>query len=430
MEMKNELIHKWRCNENLSQAEVACSIGVNQRYYSAIENGKEIPTYKSGLPKAWAVSLASLIGKPFDEIWPSHNGKLKLEFLPLTDQSISLDLTYDMEGYLFNKDLHTCLYGKMQELTNRQRSVLQYRFGLAGHEELSAKDTAKKLGITKARVQYVEAKALRSLRWGSKSKYSEGLRQLGYPWEGLDDEDRARLEQVRQYRIRQEAEKAYRKETNKKAEDLISRLHPELNEEYDSKVRSVHPVPLRDRRWFVHWLEPVDAKLDFKPIRLPLSESILVWWHKGFTENYALMYALVKKETESEVLSEIEMFWHPYVFRSCDLHVCWWMPDYKEFTWPDRFIKEKLAMNKRELSRKREQANIDYWEAHKNMFVAAAEFVKSKNTDKEHEMTEQLKNTAIDLVSLFNDLVRAQEQEQHYSGVVNVSLKKCGMGVV
>ena len=56
------------------------------------------------------------------------------------------------------------LSGFMQRLSDREREILQMRFGLEGHEQLTLKQAGDRLGITRERVRQIEKDALRKLR--------------------------------------------------------------------------------------------------------------------------------------------------------------------------------------------------------------------------------------------------------------------------
>jgi len=55
-------------------------------------------------------------------------------------------------------------------LTERERQVLEYRFGLIDGEEQTLEEVSKKFNITRERVRQIEAKALRKLRHPVRSR--------------------------------------------------------------------------------------------------------------------------------------------------------------------------------------------------------------------------------------------------------------------
>jgi len=105
------------------------------------------------------------------------------EWQRATRQSLSLDATLDSEDgskrfvdLLVNQDEEAPDAGLWRELENRdlkrlldrlkekERSVLEYRFGLDGHSPLTLEDTGQAMGLTRERIRQIEAAALRRLR--------------------------------------------------------------------------------------------------------------------------------------------------------------------------------------------------------------------------------------------------------------------------
>jgi RNA polymerase primary sigma factor len=105
------------------------------------------------------------------------------EWQRATRQSLSLDATLDSEDgskrfvdMLVNQDEEAPDASLWRELANRdlkrllerlkekERSVLEYRFGLDGRSPLTLEDTGQAMGLTRERIRQIEAAALRRLR--------------------------------------------------------------------------------------------------------------------------------------------------------------------------------------------------------------------------------------------------------------------------
>ena len=71
---------------------------------------------------------------------------------------------------LLKEDLIQALNG----LTDRERRVIELRFGLKDGVPMTLEQVGKKLGVTRERIRQIEAKAIRKLNRSPKSKKLEG----------------------------------------------------------------------------------------------------------------------------------------------------------------------------------------------------------------------------------------------------------------
>ena len=55
-------------------------------------------------------------------------------------------------------------------LNEREREVLEMRFGLGNGQEATLEEVGKHFGVTRERIRQIEAKALRKLRHPSRSR--------------------------------------------------------------------------------------------------------------------------------------------------------------------------------------------------------------------------------------------------------------------
>ena len=60
--------------------------------------------------------------------------------------------------------------GALMVLNEREREVLEMRFGLLNGQETTLEDVGKHFGVTRERIRQIEAKALRKLRHPSRGK--------------------------------------------------------------------------------------------------------------------------------------------------------------------------------------------------------------------------------------------------------------------
>jgi len=52
----------------------------------------------------------------------------------------------------------------LQELNDKQREVVEFRFGLHGHEVATLEEVGDRIGVTRERVRQIQVEALRRLR--------------------------------------------------------------------------------------------------------------------------------------------------------------------------------------------------------------------------------------------------------------------------
>ena len=69
-------------------------------------------------------------------------------------------------GELLREQVHSAL----DQLTPREREVLEMRFGLTDGQAHTLEEVGQEFGVTRERIRQIEAKALRKLRHPSRSK--------------------------------------------------------------------------------------------------------------------------------------------------------------------------------------------------------------------------------------------------------------------
>lgn len=128
---------------------------------------------EEGSPRRSAEQVARLLDKPVDEV---------LHILALSERTASLDAPLDVdpelsigdsiaddtdqtpEALLGQREVEQRLSSWLGDLNDRQRTVVEKRYGLAGHEAVTLEVIAMELGITRERVRQIQMEALKALR--------------------------------------------------------------------------------------------------------------------------------------------------------------------------------------------------------------------------------------------------------------------------
>ncbi|HHU22163.1 MAG TPA: sigma-70 family RNA polymerase sigma factor [Clostridiales bacterium] len=75
------------------------------------------------------------------------------------------------ENEAMNYSLRAEIFKQLQTLNERERKVLEMRFGLNGQEPQTLESVGNHFGVTRERIRQIEAKALRKLRHPTRSRY-------------------------------------------------------------------------------------------------------------------------------------------------------------------------------------------------------------------------------------------------------------------
>ena len=127
----------------------------------------------NGCMEPGADDIAAMLGKPVDEVRAT---------LALNERTCSLDSPLDIDPSLSIMDAvaddpekepmrmleaaqtEACIHLWLGRLTERQRWVIERRFGLNGQSVMTLEKLARELGITRERVRQIQREALNSLR--------------------------------------------------------------------------------------------------------------------------------------------------------------------------------------------------------------------------------------------------------------------------
>jgi RNA polymerase nonessential primary-like sigma factor len=74
------------------------------------------------------------------------------------------DAVQDPSDDIQDEDIHTNLEHWLDKLNDKQREVVERRFGLHGYEHSTLERVAQELGVTRERVRQIQMDALRRLR--------------------------------------------------------------------------------------------------------------------------------------------------------------------------------------------------------------------------------------------------------------------------
>lgn len=141
-----------------------------QEYLNAIQQEK-LPRRKT--PYEWCVEVPL---EPLLDSW--DNNRLMITSGDELDEALEREELKKKIGEL------------LIDLPDRQREVLERRYGLNGYEPLTLEGTAQAIGIiSRERVRQIEANALKKLRHPRQSRELQDYRHCpGYSNEGLTDE--------------------------------------------------------------------------------------------------------------------------------------------------------------------------------------------------------------------------------------------------
>ena len=117
--------------------------------------------------------VANLLDKPVDEVKAmlGLNERMASVDAPLDDDpdrslldAIADDRTPDPEGMLQREDLRMIIQQWLGGLNDKQREVVERRFGLNGREVATLEEVGADIGVTRERVRQIQVEALKHLK--------------------------------------------------------------------------------------------------------------------------------------------------------------------------------------------------------------------------------------------------------------------------
>lgn len=129
------------------------------------------------LPKRAQERFKERISEYFEEVASINPYINLLQAIYRTSLRRHTLLTVEME-----EELQTTLNGLVANLTERERKVIEFRFGLTGQKPLTSLETGKEFGTTRERIRQIEVRALRKLRQSPRihklSPYIEAIKAV------------------------------------------------------------------------------------------------------------------------------------------------------------------------------------------------------------------------------------------------------------
>ena len=117
--------------------------------------------------------VATLLDKPIEDVKAmlGLNERISSVDAPLDSDpdrslldAIADDRTPDPEKIMQDEDLHAQIRAWLNELNDKQREVVERRFGLNGREISTLEEVGADIGVTRERVRQIQVEALRRLR--------------------------------------------------------------------------------------------------------------------------------------------------------------------------------------------------------------------------------------------------------------------------
>ena len=173
----------WWIRQNIERAimnqsrTIRIPVHVIREMNTCLQAFRHLEAHKGTEPSAEEV--AHLLSRPVDEVRYALNLNERMASLdtPLDiDPSLSLgDAIPDEnimppEVHLQHAELEAFMRQWLDELGDKQRCVVERRFGLNGHEVQTLEEVADTLDITRERVRQIQVEALQSLRCALKRK--------------------------------------------------------------------------------------------------------------------------------------------------------------------------------------------------------------------------------------------------------------------
>jgi RNA polymerase nonessential primary-like sigma factor len=117
--------------------------------------------------------VAHLLGKPVDQVRKvlgfnehvtSLDAPLDREAGVSIGEGVADEAAMSPELMLHNSEIEAWVQQWLSELADRQRTVIERRYGLNGRDVATLEELAREIGVTRERVRQIQAEALDKLR--------------------------------------------------------------------------------------------------------------------------------------------------------------------------------------------------------------------------------------------------------------------------
>ena len=190
--LRNNLLISQREARGMTQRQLAEVIGTSVTTIARYETFAENPLRaRDGRWKGTAIRLAKEFRLLPEDLWPGSILAVEKANAVMTLDSTEMELLtgqYSLNGrtpedYCLETEKNTIVQDMLTKLTDRERAVIEQRFGFNGEDPLPLDEVAKNIGhsddyrvknpspvLSRTRVAQIEARALRRLRHSSVSK--------------------------------------------------------------------------------------------------------------------------------------------------------------------------------------------------------------------------------------------------------------------
>jgi RNA polymerase sigma factor (sigma-70 family) len=180
----------WKAARKLgSNKALAAALGVSPSEVGNWVNLRRAPHYDRRRRDALAERLLLFTGQSWDELWPAElreairGGAIgrRMEFrrsveLTRLAELASVRLTApDPAAVLAGKEDREQLRSALHTLTDCERRVIEFRFGLDGGVPRTLEEVARIFGVTNERVRVIQARAIEKLRHPARVKNLSSL---------------------------------------------------------------------------------------------------------------------------------------------------------------------------------------------------------------------------------------------------------------